>query len=262
MQIKTTHIKPLILLLCIFCSSISLSQKAEKEKKKYERGVIKVRKKKAEIIIKTTLTNEKIYLPPISATNANIIYESPCSDMSWMREKWKMKGFPNKSFNREYVIDAMEVTDCENVTLIYYINGDTIRVKSKMNFEDTNNQRKVTFTYTENEEEKEIFFNYNLNFETKVRDFQPDPDNLLVDTLSISIVLNSVQKYVTYALVNGTGTNNHNYFPGICKLAHDTVNQWLSDSRDEDGFKHKIIFRSCSEIEIQYRNPLKKVKKR
>ena len=69
------------------------------------------------------------------------------------------------------------------------------------------------------------------------------------------------EKFIKYRLIWGKSNDPHSYFPGICKQEEDTVHQWISDQKDSDGFRHKLIFRSCSEIEVQYRNPKKKNRK-
>ncbi|MEN8929476.1 MAG: hypothetical protein ABF242_04335 [Flavobacteriales bacterium] len=257
--------KSLAIVILIFSSLFSFSQlEVEEKKETYQRGVIKVRKQSVEILIKTDYKSvtDKIVMPALNSTSANIIYESPCSNISWMRKNWKFKGFTSRAFNREYVIDAMEVEDCENVKLHYISKeGDTTTVESKMNFEEEDRERKVTFTYLKEGKEEQFFFDFSLKIQTELNEFLSTPDSNVYDTVSIAILLNSEQKYKKYSLVNEQKSSNHNFFPGICKEAHDTIQQWISDTKDAEGYRHKITFKSCREIEILYRNPLKKLRK-
>ena len=230
------------------------------ESPKYKRGVIHVRKKKVQQAAIPVAENEKFIMPMvINRPNLDII-NPPCINMPWLKEDWVLKGFPNKAFSREYIIDAMHVVDCENVTLLYYINGDTTEVESQINFNEK--ESTVTFTYLENETEKILEFDYSLNIQSKKSNMQPpDGSYIAYDTTAVDILLFQKEKFIKYRLIWGKSNDPHSYFPGICKQEEDTVHQWISDQKDSDGFRHKLIFKSCSEIEVQYRNPKKKNRK-
>lgn len=238
--------KPILIILTLFLFSSLLSQENTPK-----RGSLKVRKKAtAEVETISNKNANVIDFQPliVPVTPPPIVIPKACNKYGWLNGNWSLIGFPDRTKEREAIFDEMYLINCTEVRINY-----SDLPTQKMSFTINKKENKITFK----SETRTFDFDYTLKVGLGEK-WDAATNNIIKDTAYKRLRLYNKEKEISFYLVTGRYTDEHNYFPHVCKEADEKINKWISEQTDSNGYKTRIKFNSCSQVNVKYENTLLK----